>query len=148
MNYIPKGKDVLFVHNTFAGIDELVEVNNYFRQATFVTCPESNLFIEGRLPDLNSMYKRGLSIAIGTDSLASATSLSMLYHINLLLENFPDIPFSEILKWATLNGAAALRVSDKFGSIEVGKSPGLNLITNFDFSNMRPRNNSVVKKLI
>lgn len=141
-------KDVLLIHNTFASVDELDDINRIFRNATFVTCPESNLIIEGKLPDLISMYKHGLRIAIGTDSLASATSLSMLYHIKLLQEHFPDIPFSEILKWSTLNGAEALNVSDRFGSIEIGKVPGLNLITNFDFDKMSPRVNSEVRCLI
>jgi len=141
-------KDVLFIHNTFASVEELVELNRIYRKATFVTCPESNLIIEGKLPDLVSMYKHGLRIAIGTDSLASATSLSMLYHIKLLQEHFPDIPFSEVLKWSTLNGAEALNVSCRYGSIETGKTPGLNLITNFDFDKMCPRANSEVRRLI
>ncbi|HOZ16128.1 MAG TPA: amidohydrolase family protein [Tenuifilaceae bacterium] len=145
---INHNKDVLFIHNTFASVEELVELNRIYRKATFVTCPESNLIIEGKLPDLVSMYKHGLRIAIGTDSLASATSLSMLHHIKLLLDNFTDIPFSEILKWSTLNGAEALNVSGRFGSIEIGKAPGLNLITNFDFDKMCPRANSEVRRLI
>lgn len=141
-------KDVLLIHNTFASVDELVDINRIFRNATFVTCPESNLIIEGKLPDLVAMYRQGLRIAVGTDSLASTTSLSMLYHIKLLQEHFPDIPFSEVLKWSTLNGAEALNVSDRFGSIEIGKAPGLNLITNFDFDKMCPRANSEVRRLI
>lgn len=145
---INHNKDVLFIHNTFASVEELVKLNRIYRKATFVTCPESNLIIEGRLPDLVLMYKQGLRIAIGTDSLASATSLSMLHHIKLLQDNFNVIPFSEILKWSTLNGAEALNVSDRFGSIEIGKTPGLNLITNFNFDKMCPRTNSEVRRLI
>ena len=145
---INHNKDVLLIHNTFASVEELVELNRIYRKATFVTCPESNLIIEGRLPDLVSMYKQGLRIAIGTDSLASATSLSMLHHIKILQDNFNEIPFSEILKWSTLNGAEALNVSDRFGSVEIGKAPGLNLITNFDFDKMSPRANSEVRRLI
>lgn len=148
MNHINTNRDLLLIHNTFAGIEELKWLNGHFRKVTFVTCPESNLYIEGKLPDLQSMLENGLRMAIGTDSLASATTLNMLYHINLILNNFPAIPFGEILRWATLNGADALKVSHKYGSIEVGKQPGLNLITNFDFANMRPQPNSAVKRLV
>lgn len=148
MTRIPKNAEVLFVHNTFAAIDELLELSKFFRKATFVTCPESNLIIEGQLPNLSAMAQSGLRIAIGTDSLASATTLSMLYHINLLLNNYPNITFAEILKWATLNGAEALQFAHKFGSIDIGKTPGLNLITHFDFNNMRPTANSTVKRLV
>ncbi|MGE0078555.1 MAG: amidohydrolase family protein [Bacteroidales bacterium] len=147
-DHICKYKNVLLIHNTFASIEELIELKNHFSKTTFVTCPESNLYIEGKLPDLSSMFESRLRIALGTDSLASATTLSMLYHINLILENFPNIPFAEVLKWATLNGAEALSVSEKYGSIEQGKSPGLNLITNFDFANMQPSRNSSVRRLV
>jgi cytosine/adenosine deaminase-related metal-dependent hydrolase len=46
---------------------------------------------------------------------------------------------------ATLNGAEALNVSDIYGSIDIGKRPGLNLITNFDFANMRLQSTSGIK---
>ena len=72
----------------------------------------------------------------------------MLHHIKILQDNFNEITFSEILKWSTLNGAEALNVSDRFGSIEIGKVPGLNLITNFNFDKMSPRANSEVRRLI
>ena len=34
----------------------------------------------------------------------------------------------ELLKWATYNGAQALKYDDRLGSIAPGKSPGINLI--------------------
>lgn len=147
-NYIDRNQDLLLIHNTFASIEELKKINDYFRKVTFVTCPESNLFIEGQLPDLLAMHQNSLRIAVGTDSLASASTLSMLNQINLILNSYPEIPFHEVLKWATLNGAEALNVSDIYGSIDTGKRPGLNLITNFDFANMRPQSSSGVKRLV
>ncbi len=147
-NHINPNKEIILIHNTFASIDELSKISKHYRKATFVTCPESNLYIEGNLPELAAMYSAGLRIAVGTDSLASATTFSMLHHINLLLNNFKEIPFADILKWATLNGAEALNIDSRFGSIEVGKAPGLNLISNFDFNSMKPHINSSVKRLV
>lgn len=147
-NHIDSNKSILLIHNTCASIDELSQIGKHYRKATFVTCPESNLHIEGKLPELTAMHKAGLRIAVGTDSLASATTLSMLHHINLLLNNFKEIPFADILKWATLNGAEALNIDDKFGSLEVGKAPGLNLISNFDFNSINPQVNSSIKRLV
>jgi imidazolonepropionase-like amidohydrolase len=40
-------------------------------------------------------------------------------------ENFDSIPLAEILSWATINGAKALRVEDQMGSFEKGKKPGV-----------------------
>jgi cytosine/adenosine deaminase-related metal-dependent hydrolase len=49
------------------------------------------------------------------------------------------------MRWATLNGAKALGFDDTLGSIEVGKTPGLNLL-NLD-ENRLLNQNTVVKKL-
>ncbi len=147
-NNVDPNNDVLLIHNTFASIDELLQINGHYRKVTFVTCPESNIYIENSMPALAEMHKAGLRIAIGTDSLASASTLSMLYHINLLLDNFKEISFADILKWATLNGAEALNIESRFGTLEVGKNPGLNLITDFDFNSMKPTLKSRVKRLV
>lgn len=148
MKQIPAQCELLLIHCTFAGAEEFKRLNDFYKKATFVTCPESNLFIEGTIANLELMDQLGLNIAIGTDSLASATTLSLLHNINLILEKFPSIDFLKVLKWATLNGANALNVGSRFGSIEVGKCPGLNLITNFNFDAMRPSPQSLVKPLI
>jgi cytosine/adenosine deaminase-related metal-dependent hydrolase len=34
-----------------------------------------------------------------------------------------------LLQWATLNGAEALGLDDQLGSFEVGKRPGINLLS-------------------
>jgi len=147
-NNVDSNNDVLLIHNTFASIDELLQINGHYRKVTFVTCPESNIYIENSLPVLAEMHKAGLRIAIGTDSLASASTLSMLHHIILLLDNFKEISFADILKWSTLNGAEALNIESIFGTLEVGKNPGLNLITDFDFNSMKPTLKSRVKRLV
>ena len=118
-----------------------------FGQATVVTCPESNLHLEGQLPPLPEWRRLGLHVAMGTDSLASATQLSMLHNINLALDTFAELPFVEVLRWATLGGAEALGLETQLGSIAVGKQPGLCLIEQFDFAFMRPSPQSTVRRL-
>ena len=70
------------------------------------------------------LLKRGASIALGTDSLASNDNLSMLDEIRLL----GDVPLAQALRWATLGGAEALGLEDELGSVEVGKRPGIVLL--------------------
>ncbi len=138
----------LFVHNTFLKIADARELKHQFPKAFFVLCPASNLFIEKTLPNIPMMVDENLKIALGTDSLASSPTLSILEQVRIIQEFFPQIPFPEILAWATKNGAEALGLEDALGTIELGKSPGLNLITPFDFANCKLKPNSRVKKLL
>ena len=48
------------------------------------------------------------------------------------------VPFSTLLRWATLNGARALGFDDELGSIEPGKKPGLNLLNLKEDFRLRP----------
>ncbi|MHC1703586.1 MAG: amidohydrolase family protein [Tenuifilaceae bacterium] len=146
--YLPKESKVLFVHNTFASKEEIQKLAEHFKESFFVLCPSSNQFIEGVLPNVPMIMETGVNIAIGTDSYASSETISVYDQMMILLQEFPSISFNEVLKWATLNGAKALNFEGKVGSFEVGKCPGLNLITNFDFTQMRPTSKSKIKKLV
>ncbi len=148
IEHIPDDYSLLLIHCTFATAQEISLLNKHYRQLTVVTCPESNLRIENKLPNLLEFAKIGINLAIGTDSLASATSLNMLSQINIILDHFQLLNFDEVLKWGTLNGAKALNLSHTIGSIEPGKKPGLVLISAFDFERMRPTVHSKVKRLI
>jgi len=146
--FIPRSKRVLFVHNTFLSKEEAVRLREGFSNPYFVLCPASNLFIENSLPDVSMLYELGLNITFGTDSLASAPNLSILHQLKIVTDNFPLIPFSDLLAWATINGAKALGMDREFGSIEIGKTPGLNLISPFDFTSMQVLGGSRVKRLV
>lgn len=146
--YIPKQAQALLVHNTFASPDELISLNRWFHSLTLVTCPESNLLIENAIPPLDKFELNGLNIAIGTDSLASVSSLSILNQILIIQKQFPSVDFHTTLKWATINGAKALNIDNMYGTLEVGKKPGLVLVDHFDFTKMRPTEKSVAKRLI
>jgi len=46
----------------------------------------------------------------------------------LTLQEQANVSFDQLLRWATLNGAAFLGIETQFGSFEPGKKPGINLI--------------------
>lgn len=146
--YIPKGSRLLLIHNTFSTTEEVQKLIQYFEEPYFVICPASNLFIEGKLPNIPMLLKQGANIALGTDSLASSNTLSVFDQILVILDKFPAISFSDAIRWATLNGANALNIGSLYGSFEMGKKPGLNLITDFDFGQMKPTAKSRVRRLI
>ena len=67
--------------------------------------------------------------------------------MKILQDAFPSVSLDELIGWATLNGANALAISDKLGSLEVGKQPGINLLTGADLENQKILPGTRVKKL-
>jgi len=68
------------------------------------------------------MLNAGLKPCLGTDSLTCVDSLSMFDETPFISNAFPLVPPSEILAMATINGANALGVADRFGTLDPGKS--------------------------
>ncbi len=125
-----KESKVMLVHNTYTSLKDIYFVRRFIKEITWCFCPGANLYIEQRLPKIDFFLFDDFNITLGTDSLASNTGLSIFNELKLLHENFTDINLEETISWATLNGAKALKISDRFGSLDPGKTPGLNLITN------------------
>ncbi len=116
-------KKVLLVHNTVA---KKTDINaNYY-----CTCPKANLYIENRIPDYSIFNPQKL--CVGTDSLASNNSLSILEELQVIKEN-SSFDLNTLLKIASKNGAEAFGFT-QLGTFEIGKIPGVNLIS--DLSNV------------
>ncbi len=150
LHYLPPENQLLLIHNTFSqkkDIDDLRKrrsPDNTF----WVICALSNLFIENKLPPLDLFQKENLNICLGTDSLASNHQLSILDEMIVLQQNLPKISIENLITWACLNGARALNIEKLLGSFEVGKNPGVNLISGVDLTNMKLTKNSKVKRLM
>ena len=114
----------LLVHNTFTKEEDLTD--HYY-----CTCPKANLYIEKTLPDYSILDADNL--CVGTDSLASNNSLSILEELQIIKEN-SNFDLNTLLKIASKNGAEALGF-EKLGSFEKGKTPGVNLI--FDLKKVK-----------
>jgi len=119
------GSRNLFVHNTFLDKQhiDLMDQNGLLKEGSFCLCPNANIYIERRLPDVELFRRENLNIVLGTDSLASNYNLSVIEEINTIIKHYPMIKLEEILKWATENGAAYFGW-DGLGSFKKGKSPG------------------------
>jgi cytosine/adenosine deaminase-related metal-dependent hydrolase len=146
--YIPINTTILFVHNTFLSQFDIGDLICSYPNASFCLCPQSNLFIEKELPDVPALIAHNAKITLGTDSLASSGSLSIIEQMKTIAAHFPSVGFSQMLPWATLNGAMALGFDEELGSIEIGKKPGLVLIAPFDFKKMQLLPNSKGRRLV
>lgn len=146
--HLPKKNKIQFVHNTFTTAEEIDEALAYNPNLFWCFCPNANLYIENRLPDIKMFYDKKLICTIGTDSLASNHQLSILEELKTLQKNFPSIPLEEIIRWATWNGAELLGIESQFGSIEKNKKPGLVHISDVDTENFRLTKGSKATRLI
>ncbi len=130
--YFDPNQQLLLVHNTVSEQDDIDFVEKHFKNASWCLCPNANLYIEKRLPDINLLRTNACNITLGTDSLASNHKLSILEEIKTIQRYFPAISFTELLKWGTLNGAKFLGLGNTLGSFEKGKKPGVVQIENVD----------------
>lgn len=89
--------------------------------AKICLCPGSNRFLGVGRPPLHSYLEHGLRPALGTDSAASNPELSLWREMSLLTEDHPEVDASDIFAMATLNGAVALGLEKRLGSLEAGK---------------------------
>ncbi len=138
---------LILVHNTVITHGEAVKLASA-GNTWFCLCPSSNMRISGTMPPVALIRKITARIVAGTDSLASNDKLDLLTELRLLHEASPDTPLEEVIRWGTINGAEALKMSESLGSIEPGKKPGLLLLEPVDLVNLRLLPHSRVRRLL
>jgi len=117
MGYLKPGLlAVHAVHVTDDGLEVLREAG-----AVVVTCPRSNEWVGAGPPRLAHFYTAGVPVAIGTDSLASAPSLSLFDELAEMRRIAPEVTAASLLDSATRVGARALGQASAFGTIAPGK---------------------------
>lgn len=96
--------------------------------ASVVHCPSSNLKLASGFCPVHALLEAGVNVAIGTDGAASNNDLDMLEEMRLaallakgVAGEATAVPAHAALRMATLNGAKALGLDDRIGSLEPGK---------------------------
>ena len=92
---------------------------------TIASCPRSNVHVGVGSPPLEAFYAMDVSVAFGTDSLASVADLNLFAELKEARRIAPRVPARQLLQSATLTGARALGFGGQFGSIEPGKRASL-----------------------
>ena len=107
-------------------------------------CPSSNLKLGSGLAPVAEMIERGISVSLGADGAACNNRLDMFTEMRMAalvqkaLRGPQTLPALTALRMATINGARALGLSEKIGSVEVGKRADIILI-NLDRFHLTPR---------
>lgn len=94
-------------------------------------CPGSNLKLGSGIADLKKYQDLGLVTGLGTDGCSSSNDLDMwsvmrmAAHMVALKHSPADVDLVRIVRAATIDGAKAVGLSDRIGSIEIGKEADL-----------------------
>lgn len=112
--------------------------------AAVVHNPDSNLKLSAGIAPLPKFFKHGIPVALGTDGSASNNDLSIFGAMDLgtkvqklaASDNTAMIA-AQALKCATWDGARALGILDRVGSLEVGKEADV-ILVDLDFPHLQP----------
>jgi aminodeoxyfutalosine deaminase len=112
---------LLAVHAVQVTYDDIKLIKK--SKTTVAHCPRSNRVLGvGRMP-LRKFLDAGITVGLGTDSLASAPSLNMWDEMRYAyrIHGRDGITPRDIFRLATLGGAKALGLDKEIGTIEKGK---------------------------
>jgi cytosine/adenosine deaminase-related metal-dependent hydrolase len=99
------------------------------RRAGVVFCPRSHTFFGHKDHPFEKLLKLGVPVALGTDSLASNDTLSVVDEMRSVAEGYPAVPPREIVRMATEHGAKVLHLSDRVGQLKAGLQADLTVIS-------------------
>ena len=129
------GTKAILAHCVKLTDEEIEDISKIDADISIVTNPVSNLKLGCGIPKITKIQEEGINICIGTDGQGSGCSLDMFEQMKYtallqkgVIEEPKVMPAYEILKMATINGAKALGLEDKIGSIEEGKRADIILI--------------------
>jgi len=132
------GPRMIAVHMTQLMAGEITAMAE--NDVKIIHCPESNLKLASGMCPVDELLKAGVNVAIGTDGAASNNDLDMLGEMRtaaLLAKGVSGdpttVPAHTALEMATINGARALGLQDRIGSISKGKAADL---VSIDFSDL------------
>lgn len=131
----------LSVHSSLVGTDDM----EIFKRNGVVIShnPESNAYLSSGIAPVSSFMQAGIPVTIGTDGSASNDRIDMLSAMRLMshLQKVValNVPLTEdmnswgILRSATIEGARALNMEERIGSIEPGKEADIVLFNGDSF---------------
>ncbi len=112
-------KDQLLVHGVQlegSEIDLIAEAG-----AKLVLCPRSNARLQVGIAPVAKLKKAGIKLALGTDSLASNSSLSLWDELAFAAKTYEDtFSAQELFALATTGGATALGLQHELGELKPG----------------------------
>ncbi len=136
------GPNVTFAHCVHMNAVEMRMLSEH--GCSIAHCPSSNLKLASGIAPISEYIQHQVNVGLGTDGAASNNRLDIFTEMRLaaLLAKAESgdataLPAHAAIEMATINGARALGLEDKIGSIEVGKRADL-IAVSFSDIEMQP----------
>ncbi len=120
---LDSGGGALLAHLNYAGDADIQRVAA--SDASVVWCPRAHDYFGHRDHPWQRFIEAGVNVCIGTDSLASNETLSVLDELRFVAAQEPTCDPSLLLRCGTINAARGLQMSDQIGAIELCKRADL-----------------------
>jgi cytosine/adenosine deaminase-related metal-dependent hydrolase len=109
---------MILIHGNYLDPASIAQIAQH--NCPVVYCPRSSVFFGHSNHPVRRLIDQGITVALGTDSLASNESLSMLDEMRFLFRLRRDLTAGEIFRMATLNGAKVLGYGSVTGALKPG----------------------------
>ncbi|MGA7614185.1 MAG: amidohydrolase [Thermoanaerobaculia bacterium] len=128
------GPDVIAAHGIWLTDDEMKELAA--KGVSVAHCPQSNMMLASGVAPVVALRKAGVNVALGTDGPAGSNdNLDMIEEmataarLQKVTNRDPRaLGARDVLEMATIDGARAIGMADRIGSIEKGKRADLAII--------------------
>lgn len=111
------GNHTILIHCNYVTDEEISTIKSSGASVAF--CPRSHHYFGHTSHPIQRLLDAGINLGLGTDSLASNDTLSILDEMKFLFLNYSISP-KTLLAIATINGAKALGLESKVGQIKEG----------------------------
>lgn len=112
-------ENTLMIHGIALSRNDISEIAQ--AGASICWCPASNQNLIGDHLDINACLEFGVNVVLGTDSTLSG-SVNLLAEMRFANAHFRGVSSKDIFKMVSCNAAKALRLEEKYGSLDSATS--------------------------
>ncbi len=127
------GPNLIAVHMVHLTDHEIKLIQRY--DCNVAHCPSSNMKLASGFAPVPQLLDHNINVGLGTDGAASNNRLDMFEEMRQAAliakatsQHADTLPAHQVLKMATLNGAEALGLNDRIGSLVIGKAADMTAI--------------------
>ncbi len=118
--------ECILIHCNYLTDDEIEIIEK--TKSNVVFCPRSHEYFLHKDHPFSTLKDKGINIALGSDSLASNDTLSILDEMKFVRTCYPGLEPNYIFRMGTIAGAVALKMDDCIGQLHPGYNADIAVI--------------------